>query len=117
MRQKTEEAFKEADHVARLLGDMKHGIYEVRSHGGLDEKIKLETLMGFRTKAEDLLKILGDKIAIALDAIDKETKLAGVGGASHRGTHTAPHCCVYCGEPYPEHDPKCEVFAENTGRT
>jgi len=72
MRWETEKAFRDADLSARFLGDMKHGINDVKIAGGIDEKSKLEALMGFRTQAEEILKKMGDSISVALCEIDKK---------------------------------------------
>ena len=50
----SEQAFREADKVARQLGDMKHGLYEVKSHGGISEENRLEAIRGHMAEARRL---------------------------------------------------------------
>lgn len=57
-----EQTFREADRVARQLGDMKHSIYEVRVHGGISESDRLDALDGFITHAYEMLAGLRKKI-------------------------------------------------------
>ena len=66
MKTLTEEAFKEANLAARLLGDMKHGIYELKTHGGISETERVEALLGFCNQAEDIINNMRRKAEEAL---------------------------------------------------
>jgi hypothetical protein len=74
MNPKVEEALKEADHTARLLGDMKHGIAELKAHGGISEADKMEALWGFCDQADDILKNLRRAIHAGQQSLDKDSK-------------------------------------------
>lgn len=57
-----EKTFKKADEVARLLGDLKYGIYELKIHGGISEADRLDILDGFVTQAYEMLAGLREVI-------------------------------------------------------
>jgi len=103
----TEKAFREADMVARQLGQLKYGINEVKIKGGIDEKTKLEALLGFKSEAENILQGLSDSVAEALYSLDKEAEVAVVGGGTSPSTVNGSGFCNGCGLPDPAHSTQC----------
>lgn len=69
MRVKSEDAFREADRASRLLGDMKHGVYEVKVHGGIGEEEKLIALLKFVEAVFQIAEKLRGKILVALKEV------------------------------------------------
>ena len=67
----TERAFREADSAARLLGDMKHGVYELKSAGGIGERESMEALWGFTDQATDIIENLRETRKEAIHEIER----------------------------------------------
>lgn len=67
----TEKAFRDCVNGARLLSDLKKGIYDVKVAGGVSELDRLEALLGFMMQADDILKKMCDSIGEAIHAVNK----------------------------------------------
>lgn len=68
----SEQAFREADKAARLLGDMKHGLHEVKTWGGVSEMARLKTIKKFMSTARELVDGVDKAVDKALEAIRAE---------------------------------------------
>ncbi len=76
----SEQAFRAADKAARLLGDMKHGLYEVKSHGGISEEQRLNAIKGFMVNARGLVDNVDNLVDKALEVIRAEEAKHGKPG-------------------------------------
>lgn len=99
MRRETIEAFQVSDQTARLLGDMKHGVAEVR-YAEADEREKLAALKRFQLEARKILENMGGSIDRAFGILDEERIIAQPLGANT--------FCLKCGSHLPAHAPFCE---------
>jgi len=105
----TERAFRQSEYAARLLCEMKYGINEVKTKGGIDERTKLEALMGFLRQAEDILKNMQWAIEEALSELDKKIDMERLGAYRHPNS-ACPDCiCPDCGQEFVKHAPSCPI--------
>lgn len=112
MNTKTETAFRLGDQLARVLGDLKNVIYEIKLAGGVSEKGRLTELLRVKHRIVEDAGKWEDFIVDALNEVDRESQREGKDNLSDSSAVDDPHACVYCGETASIHSPGCSVLVD-----
>lgn len=112
MRDYVENSIKASHSIARTLSEMVVGIGEIKKTGGLDDKTKLEAILGFKERAADMLEVMGEGILKSLDQLRLEAKPGGEDSTCSISSGDTACSCGFCGEVPPVHAPGCQILLD-----